>query len=214
MGWRFPFRFGARDRTREVEHRALLDALRDAFDVDSGTEIYAETHADALAIELIWRIVRRVGKQNDPRKMLENLPKWERACTLRPSALDADITRRQRLAAKLRGLSGNSLSDQEAAAAEALGNLFEAMVLVDPDDLITYWPGLNPGPPGYEWTSSRAVVGFKFTETALTANELEVILGWAMQILADLVPSWQTFVFGSGDGFICSEGLIGITVLA
>jgi hypothetical protein len=214
MGFKFPRRFGARDDTLDIEHQALLEALRPGFDVSEGTELWDETRVEALALAIIWSVNRRVGNQNNPLKMLENLPKWESACTLRPAVGDTDRARRERLAAKLRGLSGNALQDIAEAAEQALGVHFDAFLEVDPADWITYWPGLNPGPPGYEWASNRATVGIRMTTQGLTDSELVIKRNWLIKIIGDMVPAWMTFVVGVGDEFVCSVGLVGQTVVA
>ncbi len=214
MAWRFPLRLGAPDTTHEVEHRALLDYLRQAFDVDSSTELWAETWVDAWAIAMIWRINRRIANQNFPLRMMENLPKWEEACTLRPAFGDLDVERRRRLAAKLRGLSGNTIDDLEAAASQAMGVNFDALILVDPDDEIAYWPGLNPGPPGYEWSSNRATIGIRVQQGSLTHAEYIKKIGYLIDTMINLVPAWQTFVIGEGSQFIVDVGIVGQTVLS
>ncbi len=214
MGWRFPRRFGARDDTHDIEHTALLEALRPGFDVAEGTALWDETRVDALAADIIWHINARVAKQNIPRKMLENLPKWEEACTLRPAVGDTDRARRDRLAAKLRGLGGNSLADIEAAATEALGINFDAFLTVDPSDWISYWPGINPGPPGFEFSSNRATIGVRMTAQQLTDTELVTKRNWVVRVLSEQVPCWMTFVIGIGDDFVCAVGIVGQTVIA
>lgn len=214
MGWRFPLRFGARDKTRDIEHQALLDALKPAFDVGEETEIWAETRVDALAVEMIWRINRRVGNQNFPRRMLENLPPWEQSCGLRPSVDDGDGSRRDRLAAKLRGLRGNSREDLRAAAIEALGVHYGSLWEVDPDDEITYWPNLNPGPPGYEWSSNRATVVFRMTKQQLSDGEFRLKRNWLIEIISQMCPAWETFVVTTSEQFFFSVGIVGQSVIA
>jgi len=214
MGWRFPLRFGARDTALDVEHRALLNQLEPGFDVSEGTGLWIETRADALASVIIWRVNARVANQNNPLRMLENLPSWEESCGLRPSVTDTDVARRRRLAARLRGLGGNALQDIEDTARKALGVNFVAFLLVAVDDEITYWPGLNPGPPGFEWSSNRATVGIQISRQQLTDGELRVKRDSLIQDIDRMRPAWMTYVIGTDDTFICGVGIIGQSVLA
>jgi hypothetical protein len=214
MAWRFPIQFGGPDRTHDIEHQALLDAMRLAFDTAEDTEFWIETRVDAWAVAMIWSINRRIANQNVPTRMYENLPKWEEACGLRPAVDDLDVDRRARLAAKLRGLGSNTLEGMADAAEKALGINFEAFDIVDPDDWITYWPGLNPGPPGYEFSSNRATVGIQMNRIQLSEAEFRKKRNWVIEIMNQLVPCWETFVVGTDDEFLCGVGIVGQTVLA
>jgi hypothetical protein len=213
MGWRFPLRFGGRDTTLEAEHQALLDALAPGWDTSAGTELREEAFVDALAVTMVWRINRRVANQLNPLKMLENLPVWETACSLRPTGTDTDPARRATLSAKLRGLTGNSVADLTAATESALGEAFDAVVTVDPDDWVTYWPGLNPGPPGYEFASNRATIGVRMLKDRLTEGEFRRLRAKLIDLLDQMRPAWMTFVTGVGSGWVCNVGVVGQTVI-
>lgn len=102
--------------------------------------------------------------------MLEALTDWEQVLKLNPSVDDSDQERRARVAAKLRGLINNALPDIEATAKKALGVNFGAVVLVDPANHYVYSPANVPGPPGFEWSSSRAVVGIRMTQSGLNLS--------------------------------------------
>ena len=214
MGWTWPFRFGARDETQDIEHQAILDALSPGWDISAGTDLYDETMVDALAITMIWLVNKRIGNQNFPRRMLESLPVWEQACDLRPSVDDLDVDRRARVAAKLRGIAGNSLFDLEAAAEEILGNNFDGLVVVDPDNWITYWPGLNPGPPGYEFSSNRATIGIRMIKTGLPEAVFRARRDDVADAIDQMRPAWMTYVIGVGSDFVLNVGVVGQTVIA
>src|SRR5689334_12791594 len=154
----FPFRFGGGESTLDVLHEALLDAYAPGWDVSDDAEKAAEAYMQALAVTFLWVANRRLGNQGQPLKMIEFLTTWEEATGLRPAARDRPIERRRRLAAKLRGLVNNTLSDIQAACQELLGPAFVALRTTAPDDEIVYWPGQNPGPPGFEWSSNRCTL--------------------------------------------------------
>jgi hypothetical protein len=213
MSWPFPFRFGARDKTKDQEHRAILEYLSRWFDVDSTTALYAETRADAASIRTIWTTNRRIANQAQPKRMMEWLPEWESITKLRPSVDDTDVERRARMASKLKGQGGNSITNMAAAAEEELGVYYDGFALVDPDDWVTYWPGLNPGPPGYEFSSNRATMGFKMTRDDLDDASFVRRRSNLLLTIDQMRPSWMTYVVGVGSGFLAGVGIVGQTVI-
>jgi len=214
MTWTLPLRLGARDDTLDIEHGALLDALRRYFDTSEGTELWDETRAEARAIEMIWRIGWRVGKQNFPLKMLENLPKWEEACRLKPAIGTPDVERRAALAGKLRGLGGNDVASMIASAALVAGKNFTSGNLIDPSDVVSYWPGINPGPPGYEFSSSFATLGIQLNKNGLSEAEFLALRNKVIENIDDLRPSWMTYVIGTDDTFLFGIGIVNQSVVA
>jgi len=213
MAWRLPLRLGGRDRTYDQEHQALLDALAPGWDIGSDTELWAETRVEALAVTIIWMINRRVRNQALPMRMLDALPDWEQACGLRPVPGDTDVDRRRSVAAKLRGLVGNSLTDISDACSKAMGANFDALITVDPDDWVTYWPGINPGPPGYEFASNRATIGIRVNKHGISEGQFRRKRNELVRMLDDLRPSWMTFVVGTGSSFTVNQGVVGQTVI-
>lgn len=208
-----PFQIGGGDSFLELEHQALLQALEPAFDPSEDTEHYWESYGEALASFMIWRINERLVSQGQPLTMIENLPVWEKSCALRPAPEDPDQDRRAALNGKLRGLSNNSLSDIEQSSKYILGNNFEALLVVDPVNWITYWPGVNPGPPGFEWTSNRARVCIHMNNINLTHKQFLSLRASLVFQLEAMCPAWMSFVIGVGTAFVCSIGIVGETLL-
>jgi len=209
----YPKRYGGGLSTLEAEHIAMLDALAPGWDVTTDTLVYAEAYADAVAITAIWRINGRLRNSLKPLKMLDTLTTWEEACNLRPTPTDTVQDRRRRVAAKFRGLVGNAISDIYDACAELLDAQFLGLVSVSAANQITYWPGMNPGPPGYEWSSNRAIIGVRMSKSGLSDTAFLSLRNRCFQMLDALVPAWMTFQIGVGTGFIVNQGIVGQTFL-
>lgn len=214
LAYQLPFRLGAGDDTQRQEHRAILDALAEGdFDTSEGSPLWCETYGEATAVAIAWACNRRLANQRIPTRMLEALTTWEEACGLRPTISDSDYDRRARLAAKLRGLCGNALVDIVAAVTAILGNNYHSVVLASPATEITYWPGVNPGPPGYEWSSNRARLGVRMTEDGLSAASFNTKRLAVMFALDAMLPAWMNFCIGTGSGFTTGLGFVGKTLL-
>lgn len=210
----FPFTFGdTTDDAFEVEHKALLEAMSPALDPTEDTAHEIETYAEALGLAMIWDANERLANQAIPEKMLEALTDWEQVLKLNPSVDDSDQERRARVAAKLRGLINNALPDIEATAKKALGVNFGAVVLVDPANQVTYWPGGVPGPPGLEWYSSRAIVGIRMTTAGLNAAQFAAKRAALIQALDSTLPSWMAMACGVGSEFVVNQGIVGQTLI-
>lgn len=208
-----PLSLGGGDETLRIEHEALLDALSPGWDTSYGTGIYEETFADALAVTMIWHINRRLANQAVPERMLEQLPRWEQATRTVPLPTDRDVDRRAAVAAKLRGYANNALGDIEAAAQKILGSHFHSLILVAPGAWITYWPGVNPGPPGLEWASNRARIAVRATKDGLSEAEFVALRDKLARHLDDMLPAWMGFCVGVGSAFIANIGIVGQTLL-
>ncbi len=211
----FPFTFGdTSDDAFEVEHTAMLGALAEyGLDATEGTEHEIETYAHALALSMIWDADERLANQAIPEKMLEALTDWEQILKLTPTIDDSDQERRARVAAKLRGLINNALPDIEATAKKVLGVNFAAVVLVDPANHYIYSPANVPGPPGFEWSSSRAIVGIRMTTTGLSAAQFAAKRAATIQALDSMMPAWMSGAVLVGSEFIVNVGILGQTSL-
>lgn len=210
----YPRRYGGGPNVLEIEHMAMLDALEPGWDVSDDTAVYAETYAHALAVTAIWRINGRLANMLIPLKMMESLPVWEQATGLRPKPSDSPQVRRRALAAKMRGFVGNTLRDIFDVCATAAGVNF--LGLSGDATPTVYWPGLNPGPPGFEWSSTRASIGVQLSKDGLT----DAAFGELFQSLHDnldkLIPGWMTFQMGVGTastGFIVDIGVVDLTII-
>jgi hypothetical protein len=213
----YPRRYGGGPSTLELEHQALLDALAPGWDVSEGTAIYAECWAHALAITAIWQLNGRLRGHLVPARMLETLPVWEEACGLRPAPSDSPPVRRRAVAAQLRGFVGNTLRDISDVCAAAAGTAYEGLVIVDAAQATVYWPGINPGPPGFEWSSNRATVGVKIAKSGAADSDFLALVQRINRQLAVLCPAWMTFQVGVEEGgaicdvAICDQTFLGGT---
>jgi hypothetical protein len=205
----FPFSLGGGDSTVEQEQQAILGALEPGFDISEESGLYWEAYAEAVIVGIIWNSSIRLSNQMIPLKMLENLPTWEESCTLRPYESQTDIDRRKRLNAKLRGLIGNAIGDLADASANVLGTYFVELRQVTAANQITYWPGVNPGPPGYEWSSNRAVVAIEVDNSTLNNNALNDLIDATIIQLDAMAPAWMDFRIGIGTSFIVNQGIVG-----
>jgi hypothetical protein len=209
----FPFDLGGGPSFLEQEHQAILDELVPGWDTSEDLEPFAETYADAVAVTMIWAVNARLRQWLIPLGMIDGLTAWEEATGLRPSGQTPDVERRRRVSGKLIGLVGNAIGDIETAAISVLGQSFDGLVVVDPDNVIAYWPGVNPGPPGLEWSSNRARVGIRIDKTGLTDQAFEEKRQALFVQIDDMLPTWMNFQIGVGDGFTINQGVIGETFL-
>lgn len=210
----WPRRWGGGPNTLIIEHEAMLRALAPGFDVSEDSPVYAEAYAHALAVTWIWRLNGRLRNQLVPSKMLETLTTWEEACRLRPTPTDSVQERRRRLAAKFRGIIGNTYSDIYDSMAALLGANFLGLTGPTVANEVTYWPGVNPGPPGFEWTSNRAIVAVRMQRLGLDDDAFLRLVARAAEMLDAMIPSWMGYQIGTDEGgFIAGVAIAGITLL-
>lgn len=195
----FPLTFGGGEDYHAAEEQALLGAIEatNALSVESDTELAAEIAADANAVACIWACNRRLENQINPLKMLEALPDWEDACGLRPAPTDTDVDRHNALAGKLLGQAGNALPDLDAVARQVLGQCFVSIVTTTTLTETTYWPGVNPGPPGKEWSSNRARIAIVARQNGVDDDTFGARVDSLKSQLRALDPCWQTFDVGT-----------------
>ena len=211
---RFPFRFGStRNSAATVAHQALLVALEPALDPTPGTVHEIEAFVEARILAMIWDAGERLANQANPLKMLEALPVWEEILGIVPEPRSTDNARRAAVAAKLRGLNGNTMIDIEAASNALLGRNFEALVTVDPALAVTYWPGGVPGPPGFEWYSTNAVVAIRVNAFGLDATSGQRKGALLYNLLDSLLPTWMTFAIGVGEEFVVGQSIVGVNFI-
>lgn len=200
----------------------MLDDLAPGYDVSEGYEVYAETYAHAAAIASIWDVNERLANQLIPARMLENLTIWEGATGRVPAFTATDNERRSAVAAKMRGLSGNSLADIGDAAAAILGDNFVNILTTDEADAVTYWPGgpvrtsgmSAPGPPGFEWSTNRVTICIVVTKGGLSLREFTTKRDALRLVAEDMIPAWQDILIGIDEGgFICDVGTCDETLL-
>lgn len=222
LGWTnpFPLQIGGGTSFIEEERNAILDEVQAKIGLSraTDTENYAESLADAQAVAIIWHTNNRLRKQAIPEFMLENLVVWEESTGLRPTDTALMPTRRRVLAAKLRGQINNALSDIVAVAQKILGDNFVKLELVAPVNAVSYWPGVNPGPPGYEWVSNFAHIAIRMTKDNLTNAEFDGLRTDLFLHFNDFLPAWMTYEVGVGPAtgdaqFVVNQGILGQTLL-
>lgn len=208
-----PLTLGGGESTVEQETHAILMSMDPALDPSIGTANYAEAYSEAIAITIIRAASARLENQAIPERMMENLVVWEEACAMHPTVADLDIDRRGRLSAKLRASAGNSVADITAACAKILGANFVAVHITDPVNWIVYWPGINPGPPGLEWSSNRARISVQANSSGVTKKQFDEKRAILVNQLDAMLPAWMNFQIGVGTSFIANVGLVGKTLV-
>ena len=203
----YPRTYGGGRRAQESEHRALLVALKKILNPDSDTQHYVEAYAEATGIAIVRALTARAANQAIPQRMLEVLPSWEQSLSLRPGDGIPTIARRNNVASKLRGLGNAALGDIEGAARKIIGTAFVA--LNQANAKIVYWPGVNPGPPGYTWASNRARIGIEIDKSQLSDLEYFALRAATFVALDAMLPSWMNFVIGTGTQFEVNTSIVG-----
>ncbi len=196
---------------------SLLAARGSAYDTDTGSIVYAECEAVAMAIASAWDTNRRLACQFDPSRMSDFLPRWERIFGLRP-APDATLPQRRELVAlKFMQLgqmpNGSALSD---LLATILPDTFLSIVhtpsttaTVHVTAGATIPGGITAAADGL-WSSGIAFVAIETEQPSGMTNaayrrEVGAVHAW----LHDALPAWVefgTFRDGvSGPGFFLDE---------
>lgn len=210
----YPRRYGGGMRAYEQEHMALLDRLAPGWDVSVDTAIYAETLAQAIIVSTTWAANQRLRRVFIPAGMLRPVVEtWETAMRLRPGVADTLVSRRAAIAARLRGIAGNTILDIEETARALLGPRFVELRTIAEPDTTTYWPGINPGPPGWEWSSNRCHFAIVVSQAGDTDTERAATLGRLFTELESVAPGWMTFAVGTGEPFIAGLAITGLTFL-
>jgi hypothetical protein len=209
----FPFKFGGGTATHEYEHMNMLTALRAVLDTSEGTEHWCESYAEALAIAMIWAISGRVRNQMIPMKMMENLPVWENVRGLVPKPDDTLVSRRRKLSAKTSASVGNSPPYIESVCSTIAGSSFDNIEYSDESNHITYWAGVNPGPPGYEWASTRPRIGVVLNTGSLSDDAFYDMRQEIATQLNDIVQAPGEFTIGTQGPLTAGLGIVGRTFL-
>ncbi len=196
----------------ESELYALLDAYAPAWDAGEDTESYAEVEALALGVAMIWAVNQRRQDWFIPSRMMESLLVFEKACNIRPLLGATLQARRQAIAARFLGFAGNSLAQLYAVCSAMAGALFLGFA-VDTSPT-SYMPGINPGPPGFEWMSTRACLAVRLQKTGVAdAIFMDLVRRLRVELHA-LCPAWMTFTIGTDEGgFVAGVGIAGVTLL-
>ena len=192
----------------------MLDALAPGYDVAEDSPVYAEAYAHALAVSMVWALNQRLAGSLVPSRMLETLTTWEEACRLRPRRTDSVQTRRRAVAARFLGLALNTISAIYDVCATLAGAAFLGLAQVSETDAIWYAPGINPGPPGFEWTSNRATIAVRLARAGTPDAVFFDLVTRLQDAITAMVPAWMTFRIGTDEGgFIVDIGIVDLTLL-
>lgn len=215
----FPFRFGGGDHPVKVYHKALLEAYDGVFNTDEGSLTELEALAEASVLAHVPIATERLKGQRVPSRMTTALPKWEEACHTLPSEQQTLKERQDAIAAKLRGMGPNAEPDIADACAALLGAHYVGVHYVDSSEEITYYPGVNPGPPGQEWASNVRHVFVKVQTLGKPLADFRVLMARLERMLGDILPSdmkgdWYVHnTLGGVDGFYLDVSLLDLTGL-
>lgn len=191
--------------------QALLESYAPVFDCADGELAEIEASAEASVVAMVWAASDRLAKQGQALRMIEALPVWEEACGMRPSPGDSATERRQALAAKFRGYTGDTAADIRNACASVMGGAFVALHYVPANEQHAYWPGINPGPPGFEWMTNRNRIFAQVTKAGQSdeafRRRVNKMSGVVDSILAvDCVFDWfVSDTDGTEDGFFLDQ---------
>lgn len=209
-----PFTFGGEESPQEIASQALKTALSPekglGYDVTDPLMV-AEIDAHANTIATIWDVNTRLANSAIPLRMMETLSESEQVYGIRPTPEQSDQERRASLAAKMIALPSNTLSAIEQAAQALAGAQFVGMFTASESQVYVFWPLVNPGPPGFEWTSSRNHIQIALTNDGLPDDASYTRLRSSMTNLLDaMLPSTHTFSVTLGTSFILSESKLGL----
>lgn len=212
-GGKFPVRCGGGDELLLQIHQAILDELRPYFNVSADTEIWIEAYVDAVACWMVWRFNARLKESWNPNGMLDTFEMFASATGVVINANDRPHDIGAKIAAKFRGFGGNALVDQEEVASKIFGKNFVKLMITPKDKRVSYWPGVNPGPPGFEWASNVSITGVLVTKYALSDSDFSRLKADLGKLLDEMLPSWASFTIGTGPGFVVNQGIVGETLV-
>jgi hypothetical protein len=190
-------------------YQELTEALGSAFTTAKNSIVHARKLARARISAAKRRSAEAINANSRPDTADTFLGEWVKILQLRFSPDDTRHEIRQRAAAKFQASLGNSPGIVDAVVADLLGPAFSSVLRATSSPLTspptpTYWPTINPGPPGYDvgggaWMSARCNI------TVLTQRPYDVTDS-AFRRLVDvelveelgrLLPAWVTFGWSS-----------------
>ncbi len=218
LGYPLALPLGGGPDDAEVVFQAILAALANAEKgIEHGLDPTdpvnrAQAWAEAVTVSGMWGANRRLQGYMIPGRMMESLPVWEEACGLRPLPTDTDMARNDAVRAHFLGSNSNTLAVIYDVCAALAGDRFLGLVAASQDT--TYLPGLNPGPPGFEWSTTRCLWGVKLRRYGLLERDLVDLIRRIRLALQLLAPAWNVFAIGTAEGgFVAGTGLAGITLV-
>lgn len=144
-----PKRFGSASSTDvKTMHDALTEAMGTAFSKDRASFVWVENHATARTLVGMYNSAERLGSVNDPSRMTDTLPRWEKILGL-AAGEQSQNERRVRVAAALSLLSaGTALRVLDDYLTDLLGEMYLGLEFPDPLTATTYVPGGGTVPGG------------------------------------------------------------------
>jgi hypothetical protein len=202
--------------TTETILASLLDAHGTAYDADTGSTIYCELEAYAMAIASAWDTGRRLACQFDPLRMSDFLPRWEKIFGLRPRVEDSAVDRRRMVARKFVQIgqmpNASAITD---LLNDILPSTFVGLVYTASGDAEVHVPLGATIPGGItaaagDWASSVAFLAIETDQPAtMTDAEYRSEVGTTYAWLEDALPAWVEygeFLDGAGGiGFFLDE---------
>jgi hypothetical protein len=194
-----------------VEYQALLDALSPGLNpLDPVNQ--AQCWAEAVMLANTWAVDERLRGQFIPARMMEDLPTWIQACSLVAQPGDVDQTMRGEVAAQFLGFVGNSMPLVYDIIVAIAGTRFLGFSF--PLWTLYYAPGINPGPPGFEWSGTRSQFAVILSRTGtITSDFLNLVRKVRVQ-LSKVLPGWDVAVVGTQDGCVPDVAVPDISLLA
>lgn len=143
-----PKKFGnAKATDLETVHNAITEAMGTALAKDRGSFVWVDNHATARVVLGMYNTAERLGSVNDPARMVDTLPRWEKILGL--TGLGSANERRARVAAKLGLLSaGTAFQVLDDYLTDLLGEMYLGLEFSNPLTATTYVPGGGTVPGG------------------------------------------------------------------
>lgn len=210
----YPSTYGGDVRPVEKIHEALNDDVGRYLDTSDGTLVRSETYAEALMINAAWEGAQASHNAWIASKATYSLPTLEEAFGLRPKSSDSPTIRRRVLDAKMRSVGGNAEPDIRDVCERIMGGNFVTLGYVDAAEEVAYWPGIYPGPPGFEWATNREIVLVEVTKDGLSQEAFSERVAQLYEKLDDMLPAFMDFNIyvhntnGTDEGFILDLSLL------
>lgn len=210
----WPFRLGGGKGPRELVHDSLLEQYSKVLDVSGDQLTDSEVYAEAALLSLVWVAGKRASLQGLPLATVDWIEAFEAILKITPLPNDTEPERRNAISARFVSLLGNSELDIREACSRLLGLSLNDVKYLTDAQATTYLPGLNPGPPGLEWFSQRAIVFVLVNKNGLTSLQYSLKIAKLENMLENLLPAWMSFSVarqdhvGVGTGFFLDLSLL------
>jgi hypothetical protein len=198
-----PMHFGATKGNRvEILHESLVEGKGTAFSTDEDSLAWADSLAEARAIEYLWSTAQRFANQWNPDTMTDFLPRWERIYGIRHLLSDTLVERRAKVKAKIE-MEGMPPTFQVVndLLRIVLGDVYVGLVHTSSTDAVGAVPGgvtVSGGVtlPSGSWYSTISYIAIETTQPSYMDNDtFYKKVGQIPQFLDDLLPAWVTYAW-------------------